>query len=113
MRLRLAAALVVLPLSASAHAILVSSEPSAGATVAPGQTKIVFRYNSRIDPSRSRLSLRGTNAEITLPLASDTPADQLAATADFTPGAYVLHWQVLAVDGHITRGDVRFTVKQR
>jgi len=26
------------------------------------------------------------------------------------PGAHVLRWQVLAIDGHITRGDVPFTV---
>jgi methionine-rich copper-binding protein CopC len=25
-------------------------------------------------------------------------------------GIYVVRWQVLAVDGHITRGDVPFTV---
>jgi hypothetical protein len=31
-------------------------------------------------------------------------------TATLTPGPYVLRWQVLAIDGHITRGDVTFTV---
>ncbi|MFI4981818.1 MAG: copper resistance protein CopC, partial [Nevskiales bacterium] len=30
-----------------------------------------------------------------------------------TPGAYVVRWQVLSVDGHITRGDVPFTVTGR
>jgi hypothetical protein len=25
-------------------------------------------------------------------------------------GPYVVRWQVLAIDGHITRGDVPFTV---
>jgi methionine-rich copper-binding protein CopC len=34
----------------------------------------------------------------------------LRATLTVAPGAYVLRWQVLAVDGHITRGDVPFTV---
>jgi hypothetical protein len=29
-----------------------------------------------------------------------------------TPGVYVLRWQVLAIDGHITRGDVPFTVME-
>ena len=38
-------------------------------------------------------------------------ADVLAASATLTPGAYVMRWQVLAVDGHITRGDVPFTVQ--
>lgn len=112
MRLRLTAALLLLPLTASAHAILVQSQPPADTTIAPGPTKIVLRYNSRIDQARSRLSLRGTNAEMTLPLTPGTPTDQLAADGDFTPGTYVLHWQVLAVDGHMTRGDVRFTVQR-
>lgn len=113
MRFGLVVALVLLPVSASAHAILVESQPAAGGTIAPGQTRVVLRYNSRIDQGRSRLTLRGTDAEMTLPLAAATPTDQLAADADFTPGTYILHWQVLAVDGHITRGDVRFTVKPR
>jgi hypothetical protein len=39
------------------------------------------------------------------------PADHLAGEADaLAPGDYVLHWQVLAVDGHITRGDIPFRV---
>jgi methionine-rich copper-binding protein CopC len=34
----------------------------------------------------------------------------LHATAHLAPGNYTIRWQVLAVDGHITRGDVPFTV---
>ena len=48
---------------------------------------------------------------------TDVPIDQAGApnvitatTADLTPGAYVLRWQMLAIDGHITRGDIPFTV---
>jgi methionine-rich copper-binding protein CopC len=26
------------------------------------------------------------------------------------PGAYALRWRVLAVDGHITRGDIPFII---
>ncbi len=38
-------------------------------------------------------------------------ADTLQTSAELTkPGAYVVRWQVLAIDGHITRGDVPFTV---
>jgi len=39
-------------------------------------------------------------------------ADILSATAnDLKPGEYQLRWQVLAVDGHITRGEIPFTVR--
>jgi copper resistance protein C len=34
----------------------------------------------------------------------------LTASVALTAGDYVARWQVLAVDGHITRGDVPFTV---
>ena len=36
--------------------------------------------------------------------------DVLTAHAELAAGAYVLRWQVLAIDGHITRGEVPFRV---
>ena len=102
--------LLLLPAIASAHAILMQSQPAPQSSVTAGPTEIVLRYNSRIDHARSRLTLHGTNAEMILPLRPDAPADSLAAQAELTPGDYLLHWQVLAVDGHMTRGDVRFSV---
>lgn len=109
-----AAALLFTPLaalgSASAHAILMQSNPSDRGTVPPGEQTLTLRYNSRIDHARSRLTLAGTNAQMVLPLNADSPVDQLAAKVELTPGAYVVHWQVLAIDGHLTRGDVHFTV---
>lgn len=101
------------PGHAAAHAILMESEPPAAATVPPGPTKIRLRFNSRIDHARSRLALRAGPAERVLPLDPGSPADVLAASPDLAPGAYVLRWQVLAVDGHITRGDVPLTVQAR
>ena len=36
----------------------------------------------------------------------------LAAKASgLAPGAYRLRWQVLSVDGHVSRGDVNFKVR--
>jgi methionine-rich copper-binding protein CopC len=110
MRHLLLSTMLLAPAAASAHAILVQSQPAAQSSVPAGPTTLVLRYNSRIDQARSRLTLRGTNAAMVLPLEPDSPADTLAAQAELTPGTYVLHWQVLAVDGHMTRGDVRFTV---
>jgi copper resistance protein C len=55
------------------------------------------------------LTLPDRSTEV-LPIAPNSPEDGLTASADLQPGAYSLRWQVLAVDGHITRGDVPFTV---
>ncbi len=102
------------PASASAHAILMKSEPAAGAQVPVGKLDMSFSYNSRIDRARSRLTLTGpdNNSQSVLRIAPDGPPNLLETSANLaTPGAYVVRWQVLAIDGHITRGDVPFTVK--
>jgi methionine-rich copper-binding protein CopC len=94
-----------------AHAILEASEPANGAHVPAGLITLKLRYNSRIDRERSRLALTGPGqTKSAPPIDPGGPPDLLTATVTLTPGAYVVRWQVLAVDGHITRGDVAFTV---
>ncbi len=103
--------LTLLPGLAHAHAILEASTPPAGGTVKAGPLDLHLRYNSRIDRERSRLTLtRPDQTKETVPIAPDGPPDIIDAHLDLTPGGYILRWQVLAVDGHITRGDVPFTV---
>jgi methionine-rich copper-binding protein CopC len=106
-----AALLAAAALPAFAHAILEASQPEAGASISAGKIAMQFRYNSRIDRARSKLVLtRPDQTRATLPIAPDGPPDMIATSAELTPGPYVVRWQVLAVDGHITRGDVPFTV---
>ena len=98
-------------LPAAAHAILVESTPAAGSQVEGPSVAFSLRYNSRIDKARSRLTLTGPDkSEIVLTIAAGGSEDILTSDAQVTPGAYKLHWQVLAIDGHITRGDVAFAV---
>ena len=98
--------------AARAHAIVVSSQPATGAVVHGKTVEVVVRFNSRIDPVRSRLLLvRADSTTTTLALDDAQNPDTLAATVgELAPGAYRLRWQVLAIDGHITRGDIPFTV---
>jgi hypothetical protein len=101
--------------SAWAHAILMRSEPAAGARVPAGRLAMSFRYNSRIDRERSRLTLtRPDQSQTLLKIDPAGSPDMLQTTAELaTPGSYVVRWQVLAIDGHITRGDVPFIVMDR
>jgi methionine-rich copper-binding protein CopC len=102
---------VFLCCQAEAHAILIDSMPAPLAHVPAGHISLVFRYNSRIDAARSKLTLKRPD-ETTQRLAieaSDKP-DLLRASLDLAPGGFVVAWQVLATDGHITRGTVPFTV---
>lgn len=98
--------------TASAHAILLDSTPKANGSLPTGHAKLMLKYNSKIDQARSRLVLVGPDhKETTLPIAEDgSRPNELDSSADLQPGAYTIHWQALALDGHITRGDLPFTV---
>jgi methionine-rich copper-binding protein CopC len=111
-RVLLAALAFLMPaIGARAHAILEDSQPPIGGVVAAGKLTLRLRYNSRIDRARSRLTLtRPDRTQVVLPIDPDGPPDLMTARIELTPGSYSVRWQVLAVDGHITRGDVPFTV---
>jgi methionine-rich copper-binding protein CopC len=100
--------------SAIAHAILLESNPSANAAVAGSSVPIKLRFNVRIDATRSRLTLVKPDASTQLlAISKDASADTLSSLAqDLNPGEYRIRWQVLASDGHITRGEIPFHVTQ-
>ena len=111
MLLRTMLVLVLVPAGASAHAILMQSQPAAGASVPAGTMPVTVRFNSRIDHGRSRLTLRQNQSDTVLSLDPGVAPDVMTATVTVAPGSYTLRWQVLALDGHVTRGDVPFTVR--
>lgn len=106
----LAAALVT-P-AALAHAIVESSQPAANAVVAAGELRVRVQFSSRIDVARSRLVLIAPDGrQTTLALdADEKPGVVTASTRVATDGRFTLHWQVLSLDGHVTRGDIPFRV---
>jgi len=71
-----------------------------------------LRFNVRIDGSRSRLRLVAPDgSQRTLPLAQQSSPDILRSQAgNLKPGAYKLQLQVLASDGHMSKGEVPFAV---
>lgn len=100
--------------SARAHAILISATPSIQGSVVQGAIAFKIKYNSRIDHHRSKLTLTAPKGAV-FGLAIDpaSPVDEIDSHATLPPGSYSLRWQVLAVDGHITRGDIPFTVTEK
>jgi copper resistance protein C len=96
-----------------AHAILMESMPKINSTVQGPDLDITLRFNVRIDGSRSRILLvakDGTSTPLTLAKQSKPDILQMHASR-LKPGAYKLQWNVLAADGHMSKGDVPFTVK--
>jgi copper resistance protein C len=109
-----AAAIALSPGIARAHAIVVAAQPAMNSTVARGELEIRLDFNSQIDRKRSRLSLqRPDGSEMIVALAPDGPAGVLAGRVQATvSGRWKLRWQVLSLDGHITRGEVSFSVRE-
>jgi methionine-rich copper-binding protein CopC len=98
---------------ADAHAVIIDASPTVGAAISAGDVDVALHYNSRIDHQRSRLTLiSGEGTSQLLPIIPDSAPDVVAAKIpNLTPGQYRLRWQVLAIDGHLTRGDIPFSVK--
>ena len=73
---------------------------------------MTLKYNVRIDPKLSKIQLLNPDNSVTdLIIGTQTSPDTLNSKATgLKPGAYKIRWQVLAPDGHITRGEVPFTV---
>jgi copper resistance protein C len=108
----LAAALCAACNPAWAHAIIVESTPKINDVVTGPVLQIKLRFNVRVDSARSKLTLilpDGNSREVAIP--KQVSPDSISATIlKILPGSYHLHWQVLAGDGHITQGDIPFTV---
>jgi methionine-rich copper-binding protein CopC len=108
------AAVALTPGIACAHAIVMASQPTMDSTVVPGELEIKLEFNSRVDTKRSRLVLqRPDGTEMAVVLAPDGPSGVLAGHALVTDeGRWTLRWQALSLDGHITRGEVSFSVRR-
>jgi methionine-rich copper-binding protein CopC len=104
--------LLLAPRLALAHAVLVSSTPAVHGTAHGPDVAIHLKFNSRVDGERSHLSLASADGHDQA-LASDKQdaPDSLTAHARLKPGSYMLHWQALSTDGHVTRGEIPFNVQ--
>ena len=101
------------PQMAFAHAILVDSQPAVNSTVSGPDVAVLLKYSSRIDLEHSVLTLLYPDGKVEkVAIESEpTPGVLTAKLVGLVKGAYVLRWQVLATDGHITRNKIPFQVK--
>jgi copper resistance protein C len=110
--LRILPFLLLVPQLALAHATLVSSTPAVRGTVHGPDITVDIKFNSRIDGSRSRIVLVAADGNPqNLQIKQQTIPNGFSSHLQLKPGKYTLYWQALAVDGHITRGVIPFTVQ--
>ena len=89
------------------------SKPAAGASVPAGKAGHVVPLQQPDRPDALAPYAHRPGSQPVGAADQRRPAHPtlIETSAELTaPGAYVVRWQVLAIDGHITRGDVPFTV---
>lgn len=98
---------------ASAHVTLVSSQPSAGATLSASPTTIRLEFSETMEPAVAHVTLIGPDGSSTaLSLAND-PHDAhfiVGIVPRIGAGTFRVQWHVLSEDGHPVGGSFVFTV---
>jgi len=95
-----AVATAIIAGAAQAHALLLSSKVE-------GQD-VILRYNGRVDAARSRITVLKSDGSEVAKVDCQAGEDQATLKGHLgaiEPGSYILRWEVLSVDGHISRGD--------
>ena len=97
---------------AAAHAILVESTPVPDSTSSGPNIAIRLRFNVRVDAGRSSITIISSDGSGRKLQTLEGPAPNiLTATATgLQAGGYRIRWQVLASDGHLTSGEIHFSV---
>ena len=95
-----------------AHAVLMDSTPKMNSTVKGPDLPIKLKFNVRVDGKRSRLQLiTSDGSTITVDAPKQTAPDTLESQVKgLKAGEYKLEWRALAADGHMSKGEVDFTV---
>ena len=100
---------------ASAHALLVRSQPARRATVARAPERVQLWFSERLEPAYARLSVWSeTGEQVDARDAAVDPGDETllsVSTPDLGPGRYTVRFRVLSVDGHVVESSFVFTVR--
>ena len=98
----------------SAHAILLGSDPVHGAILDASPLRVEFRFNAAIEQAVTRVDLLDLNKTATPLRTVESGIDRVVvALPRLSPGVYTVVYKVLARDGHVTEGFIRFTIRGR
>ncbi len=105
------AALALLPISASAHAQLVSSNPAPGAILDGGPATVDLLFSETVTAAGRGISVYGPDGRLASSGSARADGRRLSVqlTAD-SDGTYAVIWTVVAGDTHPSRGGLTFSV---
>ncbi len=116
--LLVAASALTTSVSASAHADLESTSPSAGETVEAGRITLALKFAEDLltgDANGNVISVQGPAGPDNAQWAdgcvdSVNGGLMMEAIAPSRPGDYVVNWRAVSADGHAVEGSYEFTV---
>jgi copper transport protein len=109
------ATLLVGPGPAAAHALLIASDPGAGASLASAPAAVTLTFSEEPDPRLSQIRvLDSSGADVSsgeVAVVPGEPSQLRAPLEPLKPGVYTVAWRtVSAVDGHLATGSFAFAV---
>ncbi len=98
-----------------AHGVLLESSPTHGSVLQASPNQVVLHFNATLEPSITQVNLVDLQ-EVCTPLGvthAPTVDTIVAKIPPLQPGVYNVQYKVLATDGHVTEGFIRFTIITR
>jgi len=100
--------------TASAHAILESTDPAAGATLGSSPKSVTLHYDESVTATIGAIRLfdgRGNRIEVGAPYHPRGIGSEVAANVPkLRDGSYVVTWRVISADSHPVQGAFTITV---
>lgn len=106
---------LMLPALPKAHAELQKTQPAANATVSTAPAHIQLWFDEEVDVKVSKIELTGPSGKVALGATHTMDPKSLMAdiTGKLANSTYTVTWQTAAADdGHVSKGDFKFTLKQ-
>lgn len=105
----------LVPPKALAHAKLIRSRPNAFETLAETPASVELWFNERLEDEFNSIEVADSAGQkVEDGHARVNPQQRtnlLVRLRTLSPGSYLVHWKILSVDGHTSRGRFIFSVK--
>jgi methionine-rich copper-binding protein CopC len=109
-----AAAAMLSPIAALAHAKLLGTSPAAGAQLDVSPKALTLRFDENVQLAVLKLSAGGTDIPVPFDRSAQAAPEVSVALPSLAPGTYRVQWSALtADDGHVVKGTFSFVVTAR
>lgn len=104
------------PMTASAHAILVKSQPDADSTIAESPKQVDVWFNDKVGSEYKALAVinsKGARVD-NKDIEQETfdPSHLYTTVTGLPPDTYTVRYRVVSLDTHIVTGKFKFTIKK-